>query len=71
MSFPPSHLLVFPFSLFHDYLRICHLPPFWGFRLFCSPIFYTHIAPLGLNASRFPVLSLSPFLASPSSASLR
>ena len=31
MSFPPSHLLVFPFSLFRDYLRICHLPPLWGF----------------------------------------
>ena len=33
MNFPPSHLLVFPFSLFRDYLRICHLPPLWGFRV--------------------------------------
>ena len=72
MSFPPSHLLVFPFSLFRDYLRICHLSPLWGFRVFCYPNLspvaplglyakcppvYKHVAPLGLNASRFPVLN--------------
>ena len=30
--------------------EIQHMSPRWGFRVFIHPVYYTHVAPLGLNA---------------------
>ena len=34
-----------------------HMSPRWGFKVFAYPVCYKHVAPLGLNTSRFPVLN--------------